>query len=51
MEKKTETKDKQVQVRYTPSEYMALKRQADEECRSVSNLLHKISTNYLQSQK
>ena len=47
MEKKKETKEKQVQVRYTPSEYAALKKKAEQEGRTVSNLLHYVSMDYV----
>lgn len=47
MAEKKETKDKQVQTRYTMEEYAKLKERADKEGRTVSNLTHTVMMNYL----
>lgn len=47
MADKKETKDKQVQTRYTLEEYEKLKERAEKEGRTVSNLTHTVIMNYL----
>ena len=47
MEKKKETKDKQVMTRFTPSEYAKVEECAKKEGRTIANLLHTAMMTYL----
>ena len=51
MTNEKQTKDKQVQTRYTWAEYEDLKAQAEKEGRNVSNLTHTVMMAYLKQQK
>ena len=47
MEKKKETKDKQVMTRFTPAEYEQIEKRAKKEGRTISNILHTAMMAYL----
>ena len=47
MEKKKETKDKQVMTRFTNAEYAQVEKKAKEEGRTIANLLHTATMAYL----
>ena len=49
MAEKKETKDKQIQTRFTWAEYDVLKKRAEEEGRTVSNLIHTATVIYLKN--
>ena len=47
MDKKKELRNRQVQIRVTPSEYKLIEKKAAEDNRSVSSLVRNVLINYI----
>lgn len=47
MDKIKEKRDRQVQIRLTPTEYKLLEQKAEEDNRTVSNLVRTVLLNYI----